>query len=200
MFSFGGVCHIAARNSGIKSSQDWLLCGLVKADRLPISCAKSRTRDCEMTWPTLPNSSSRQLMRSPLSSRGLCQVLESTCLECEEARERDEVRPKILISLQTCAGWENVQTHTSQTCFNPRHEPLCCWWGGLGAFASSPDTHWVQQSSMLRYRQGVRSSALDCQLSDKWGKADTMRGRLAQCAQRWQEPKIEEERGNGKEK
>lgn len=131
----------------------------------------------DMTHP--PKQFEQAADEIPSSSRGLCQVLESTCLECEEAREWDEVRPRVLISRQTCASWENVQTNTNQICFYPRHEPLCCLWGGLGAFASSLDTHWVLQSSMPRYRQGVRFDALDCQLSDKWGKADTIKGRVA---------------------
>lgn len=57
-------------------------------------------------------------------------MLESTCLEYEEAREGDEVRPGVLISLQNGVSQGNVQRDTSQTCFNQRQEPLCCYRGG----------------------------------------------------------------------
>lgn len=80
------ACHIEASSSWIKSSHDWLLCGLVKADRLPISCAKIRARDCEMTWPTMPNSSSRQLMRSPPAQGGCAKWWKAPALNVKRRR------------------------------------------------------------------------------------------------------------------
>lgn len=190
MILFGGLCHIEASSSWIKSSHDWLLCGLFKLTDCQFLVPKAEREI--VRWHDPPSQTVQAgSWWDPLQLKGAVPSAGKHLpwMWRGEGARRGEAR--VLISLQTCASCENVQKNTSQTCFNPRHEPLCCWWGGLGAFASSPDTHWVQQSSMPRYRQGVRFNALDCQLSDKWGKADTIKGRVAQCTQRWQEPKIE---------
>lgn len=105
--------------------------------------------------PSLPNPYSWTADEILSGFKGVEQPVKSTCPQREEVRKRGRRGHGVLFSLQNLVCIGNVQTKAGLTYCGPRANLLVARRIQSACLWPSPDTHWLQHSSMPYSWQGA---------------------------------------------